>query len=285
MPSILKHIQGEKYMVDYRRQAQPILGFVYTVTDKGHYLLLRSGADLPQLEQQVLIRVDGRTTREQMLMEMEHVSARELDTALESALQRELIVKSHIRLPEDTNLDFTCNSDRSAASPAAGNTNDNPHRLEAVRGAVALEQRGYYIGIGKRALSPLPPRNGRDYSVLIVEDDPMTAKLLKLLLDSEGFGVRLAGNKDEIQEELSKAPLPDLILLDVLLPDADGFQLLSKIRAHAVLAEIPVVMLTGRASREDVQQGLESGAAGYITKPFDMDKVVDIVRSVLGNQS
>jgi len=281
----LQQQQGEKYVVDYRQEAQPILGFVYTVTDKGHYLLLRSGADLPQLEQELLIRVDGRTTREQMLMDMKHVSARELDTALDSALQRELIMKSQIRLPDDTNLDFTWNSDQGAASPVPGSTNDDLRRFEALRGAAVLEQRGYYIGIGRGAVNPIPPRNGKGYSVLIVEDDAMTAKLLKLLLVSEAFEVSVARNKDEIQVALSQAPLPDVILLDVLLPDADGFDLLSRIRAHAAFSEIPVVMLTGRASREDVQQGLESGATGYITKPFDMDKVVDIVRSVLGNQS
>jgi DNA-binding response OmpR family regulator len=82
---------------------------------------------------------------------------------------------------------------------------------------------------------------------------------------------------------LSLEPLPDVVLLDVLLPDVNGFNLLSKMRGHSTYREIPVVMLTAKAGRDDVQQGLALGADGYITKPFDLDRVVNAVHDVLGN--
>ena len=94
-----------------------------------------------------------------------------------------------------------------------------------------------------------------------------------------------AGNRKEILTALSQKPLPDAVLLDVLLPDTNGFELLAKMRAHPRLRELPVIMLTAAASRDDVLQGLLNGADGYVTKPFDMDRVVCAVCDVLGLES
>ncbi|MBM3347930.1 MAG: response regulator [Betaproteobacteria bacterium] len=75
---------------------------------------------------------------------------------------------------------------------------------------------------------------------------------------------------------------PDAVLLDVILPDANGFDILARIRQHPVLKAIPVIILTARATREDVLHGLAGGADGYITKPFDPDTLLRGVRAVLG---
>jgi two-component system OmpR family response regulator len=266
-----------------RTAAQPILGFVYTVTDKGHYLLLRAGAELPQLEQELLVRIDGRTTRDQLVQDTRHATAYELASTLAGLLERGLIEESDVRLPEDTSLDFTGELKSPVALPALDKERGNAIRIEAVRGAGVLEQQGYYLSIARRAALKRAPRNGKGYSVLVIEDEPTTAKLLKLLLASEGFEVGVARNREEILLSLSLEPLPDVVLLDVLLPDVNGFNLLSKMRGHSTYREIPVVMLTARAGRDDVQQGLALGADGYITKPFDLDRVVNAVHDVLGN--
>jgi len=72
------------------------------------------------------------------------------------------------------------------------------------------------------------------------------------------------------------------VLLDVELPDANGFDVLARMRQHAVLKSIPVIMITAEATREAVRNGLHAGADGYITKPFEPDCVVTAVREVLG---
>ena len=98
----------------------------------------------------------------------------------------------------------------------------------------------------------------------------------------EKFLPRLAGNSNEILEALRGQPLPDMVLLDIGLPDTSGFDVLARMRAHPQLKPIPVIMLTGQAQREDVMRGLAGGADGYITKPFDRDVLLTGIRAVLG---
>ena len=88
--------------------------------------------------------------------------------------------------------------------------------------------------------------------------------------------------RDDIQIALRLVPMPDLILLDVHLPDADGFDILARMRQHPVLKSMPVIMLTGETTREAVLKGLKGGADGYVTKPFEADVLVAAVKAVLG---
>ena len=86
----------------------------------------------------------------------------------------------------------------------------------------------------------------------------------------------------EVIAEFRKSPVPDLILLDVMLPDTDGFDILLRLRQHPALQNVPVIMLTGKATREAVIKGLAGGADGYITKPFEADALMRAVRTVIG---
>ena len=92
----------------------------------------------------------------------------------------------------------------------------------------------------------------------------------------------VAGNRDEILAALRKPPPPDLILLDVMLPDTDGFEVLTKVREVEALKTVPVIMATGKTSREAVLNGLRRGADGYITKPYDVDVLLKAAGTVLG---
>ena len=91
-----------------------------------------------------------------------------------------------------------------------------------------------------------------------------------------------AASRTEIVSGLRRQPSPDLVLLDVMLPDADGFNILLKMREHPVLKSVPVLMLTAKATRESVLRGLAGGANGYITKPFEPKALISAVRTVLG---
>ncbi|QJW85673.1 response regulator transcription factor [Ramlibacter terrae] len=82
--------------------------------------------------------------------------------------------------------------------------------------------------------------------------------------------------------EFRKPPVPNPVLLDVMLPDVDGFEVLASLRRHPAFGKVPIIMLTGKATREAVLQGLNGGADGYITKPFEPDALMTAVRTVLG---
>jgi len=99
---------------------------------------------------------------------------------------------------------------------------------------------------------------------------------------AEGIPRSFTISSNEILEALRTPPLPDVALLDIGLPDTNGFDILARMRAHPQLKSIPVIMLTAQAQREDVMRGLAGGADGYITKPFDRDVLLTGIRAVLG---
>ena len=118
--------------------------------------------------------------------------------------------------------------------------------------------------------------------VLVIDDDPDICNLLQMYLKLEGFDSRAAGNREQILAELRRAPLPDAVILDVHLPDADGFDILHRKREHPVLKGLPILMLTGEATREAALKGILGGADGFVTKPFDIHHLVRAVKAVLG---
>jgi DNA-binding response OmpR family regulator len=103
--------------------------------------------------------------------------------------------------------------------------------------------------------------------IAVIEDDADLFALLKYNLSKEGFVV-IGAQTGRGAAELCRREKPDLVLLDIMLPDADGLEICKSIRAHAELAHIPVIFLTARASETDRIVGLELGANDYIVKPF-----------------
>ena len=129
---------------------------------------------------------------------------------------------------------------------------------------------------------PVKPRDGQTYSVLVVEDDNDLLKLVGEIMRTAGFAMRFARTVAELRSELLNAGVPDLVLLDVRLPDGDGFDVLEALRNDARFASMPVVMMTGRSQGHHVARGLSLGADGYITKPFRMSQLVNAANAVLG---
>jgi DNA-binding response OmpR family regulator len=115
--------------------------------------------------------------------------------------------------------------------------------------------------------------------ILVVEDEDHLATGLKLNLELEGYAVELAGTAREAREHLLDPGGFDAIVLDVMLPDVDGFALCAKLRESGNYT--PVIMLTARAAAEDRVRGLEAGADDYLVKPFDLNEFLARVRSVL----
>jgi DNA-binding response OmpR family regulator len=112
--------------------------------------------------------------------------------------------------------------------------------------------------------------------VLVADDDPDILDLLTLNLECHGYQVYTAADGDEART-LALQIVPDLIVLDVMMPKLDGLEVLTILKAHAETRDIPVVMLTAKASDSDVWQGWQAGADYYITKPFDLDELMRFI--------
>jgi len=155
-------------------------------------------------------------------------------------------------------------------------------RAEAREGIPQLVQSGFMVSIARRSPVRIPPNNGQKYAILVVEDDPDLAQLVIDIFMTAGFEVHWASNKDEINQQMNRRPSVDLVLLDILLPDTHGLAILKRIRSHPKLAKLPVIMMTGKSTAQDVAAGLTAGADGYVTKPFKMSGLVKAVQQVLG---
>ena len=116
--------------------------------------------------------------------------------------------------------------------------------------------------------------------ILVVEDDRDIAEVVGRYLERAGFAVDLLSSGREALTALAERP-PDLIILDLMLPQVDGLEICRRIRANEKTAFIPVIMLTARADESDRIVGLELGADDYITKPFSPNELVARVRSLL----
>ncbi len=114
-------------------------------------------------------------------------------------------------------------------------------------------------------------------NILVVDDDPNISRLEQLYLEKEGYEVRVAADGNDAIEAFRKLP-PDMVLLDVMLPGADGYEVLRTIRKSS---EIPVIMVTAKGETFDKVLCLELGADDYIVKPFDGKEMVARVKAVL----
>ena len=123
--------------------------------------------------------------------------------------------------------------------------------------------------------------DGGQPSALIVEDDDQIAFLLQFILEREEFKVHLARDGRQAQQLIESLPPPAVVTLDVMLPYADGFELLKLIRAKPSWKSLPVLMLTSKSQEKDIVRALEAGANDYILKPFKPDELRARVRRLV----
>lgn len=120
----------------------------------------------------------------------------------------------------------------------------------------------------------------RTKTILVVDDDKEIAGILRDYLEQAGYGVLLAHNGETALAALRRER-PDLLLLDLMLPDKDGWELTRQIRSDSRIAQTPIIMVTARVEDADKIIGLELGADDYVTKPFNSREVVARVRALL----
>lgn len=119
-----------------------------------------------------------------------------------------------------------------------------------------------------------------DKKILIVEDDPRMSKMVSFLFMSKGVNVKVARNGFEALGHLEEESA-DSIIMDIIMPEMDGFELCSKLKEHSSLKEIPVIVLSGLVSSGDKEKMISLGAADYITKPFLPSDLVQRVFSIM----
>jgi CheY-like chemotaxis protein len=139
--------------------------------------------------------------------------------------------------------------------------------------------------IGPSAAVPAPEAQKQPFTILVADDVPDNITLLSRYMQSEGYSYISATNGVETLEKI-RAEMPDLVLLDVNMPDKDGFAVLEEMRADPILEHIPVIIFTAaRLHPDDVQTGLNLGADDYITKPFDRRELFARIRAKLRAKS
>ncbi|MCA1841449.1 MAG: response regulator transcription factor [Actinomycetota bacterium] len=109
--------------------------------------------------------------------------------------------------------------------------------------------------------------------VLVVDDDPAIRRVLQTTLELDGYEVSMAADGEEALATVSGS-IPDLVILDVMMPRMDGFDVLAKLRESQETAKVPVILLTARSSAEDQWEGWQKGVDYYMTKPFDVEELL-----------
>ncbi|HUZ39643.1 MAG TPA: response regulator [Streptosporangiaceae bacterium] len=120
-------------------------------------------------------------------------------------------------------------------------------------------------------------------SVLVVDDDPDVCDLVRYKLEQSGFDVRRASDGDQALREVD-AEVPDLVLLDIMMPGMSGLEVLERWRANGATEKLPVIMLTAKAQENDVERGFELGADDYVIKPFSPRELARRVTAVLSRR-
>lgn len=243
--------------------------FVFSLTPQGEQELRSGTTTVLPAELDLLVRLDGVLTFAQIKSGMGPEPPANVDATLTRLLNQGLVR-------------------RGGGDPFGGQFAFSPSSFavlqatsQADAAAASLQKSGYFVRIAnKRPARTTVP--GEKLTAVIVEDDPHLAKFLQQYLAFDGFQVRTAGDRAGTVSALRERPVPDLILLDVMLPDVDGFDILHRIRQHPALVFVPVIMMTAKATRESVIKGLAGGADGYVTKPFDAESLLEAVRAVTG---
>jgi len=117
-------------------------------------------------------------------------------------------------------------------------------------------------------------------TVLVIDDDPVILELLRVNFEIEGFDVICATDGEEGLAR-ARAERPDVVISDIMMPRRDGLQLLTDLKADPSTENLPVILLSAKAQKSEVQHGLDMGADDYITKPFDPLELIDRLNAVM----
>ena len=251
---------------------------VFVLTAKGTRELKSASTSLTALELKLLVMIDGQSPVARIYKVFSKQPQSELKDVLLKLKQGGYLADAGGEEGGDGSIEATGFFTR----PVFPDANSESDAAQADETLKLLRKQGYVARIAKRPAAERKLEKGQKIHVLVIEDDEQLGKLLRMFLSMHDFVPRMAANKEQIVAALRIAPKPDAVLLDVTLPDIDGFEVLQRLKQHPVLKVVPVIMMTAKATRESVLTGLAHGADGYITKPFDVDIISSAIKSVIG---
>jgi len=164
--------------------------------------------------------------------------------------------------------------------PLADEDSKRLAKAAVVAGATLLRS-GSFLADERIANLPALAKKPAESVILLVEDDPDQLALGELRLTMAGYQVRSVDGAKSLSRFLREQPRPDLLLLDVMLPDGNGFDILGKLRVRPEFAMLPIVLLTVKAELANIRKGLALGADGYITKPYSKDQLAEVIGRIL----
>ena len=153
-------------------------------------------------------------------------------------------------------------------------------KTTVIAGATLLRSGSFLSGDRIINLKPLAKKRSETV-ILVVEDDPDQAALAELRLTMAGYQVHGVDRAKALSRYLRQQARPDLLLLDVMLPDGNGFDILAQLRGRPEFSTLPIVLLTAKAELVDIRNGLALGADGYITKPYSKNQLAEVIHHVL----
>jgi CheY-like chemotaxis protein len=178
-----------------------------------------------------------------------------------------------------TDLDFT--KQRKAAAQGTPSSKQAATGHEGAAGAAEPADKGSDISIARRGKSPTPSPPGTKYQLLLIDDNTEFSGIMQKMLSMAGYSVRTASNRAAIAAELQGSTRPHLIILDVVLGELSGFDILAQLRQQPTLSAVPVIMLTAQTAQKDVTRALLSSADGYVSKPCEFITLNHVIRTVL----
>jgi len=128
-----------------------------------------------------------------------------------------------------------------------------------------------------------PRRVAVDARVLIADDDPVILRLLEVNFSLEGFDVVTADRGEGVLEQVERER-PDLIILDVMMPGMDGWEVCERLKEDPETAELPIIFLSARTQEHDRERGHKLGVSAYVTKPFDPEELIRLATSLVAGE-
>jgi CheY-like chemotaxis protein len=153
-------------------------------------------------------------------------------------------------------------------------------KTTVIAGATLLRSGSFLSGDRIMNLKPLAKPKSETV-ILLVEDDPDQAALAELRLTMAGYKVHSVDRAKALSSYLRQQARPDLLLLDVMLPDGNGFDILAQLRGRPEFSTLPIVLLTAKTELTDIRNGLALGADGYVTKPYSKNQLAEVIHHVL----
>jgi CheY-like chemotaxis protein len=195
---------------------------------------------------------------------------------------KELVYLKMIEAGPGTKLkEFTFTGQRVPLLPPLADEDSKRLAKTTVIAGATLLRSGSFVADERIANLPPVAKAPAETVILLVEDDPDQMELAKLRLAMAGYQVRSVDRAKALSRALREQARPDLVLLDLMLPDGDGLDILGQLRGRPEFATLPIVLLTAKAELGDIGKGLALGADGYITKPYSTNQLAEVIGRVL----